>query len=220
MQKLRFSIVINAPKEKVWHTMLDDKTYRQWSEAFAPGSHFVGSWEKGCRIVFLATKENGNSGYAARIAENRRYEFVSIEYLAAVQNGREDTTGDAASWSGAHENYTFIERDGATEVLVELDTIAIDMSELRVLPAEHEVFAQIWPEALQRLKEIAEAPPPTILRVRPLCGNNRRIHAENVFGEVGSSFSNHPPQPEAMPCDTLCVEPQGHDHLGEVHQAC
>lgn len=160
MQKLRFSILINAPREKVWHTMLDDETYRQWSEAFAPGSHFVGSWEKGCKIVFLAAKQNGYSGYAARMADNRRYEFVSIEYVAAVQNEMEDTTGEPASWSGAHENYTFIDRGDATEVIVELDTIAIDMSELRVLPVEHEVFAQIWPEALQRLKEIAEAPSP------------------------------------------------------------
>lgn len=29
MQKLNFSIVIKASKEKVWNTMLDDKTYRQ-----------------------------------------------------------------------------------------------------------------------------------------------------------------------------------------------
>jgi uncharacterized protein YndB with AHSA1/START domain len=159
MQKLRFSIVINAPKEKVWHTMLDDKTYRQWSEALAAGSHYVGSWDKGSKIVFLATTENGNSGYVGRIAENRQYEFISIEYLAPAKNGKEDTTSDAMSWSGAHENYTFVEREGATELWVELDTIAIDMSELRVLPAEHEIFTQVWPDALQRLKELAEAAP-------------------------------------------------------------
>ncbi|TIL30454.1 SRPBCC domain-containing protein [Mesorhizobium sp.] len=158
MQKLRFSIIINAPKEKVWHAMLDDKSYRQWSEVLAAGSHYVGSWEKGARIVFLATKGDGSSGsgYVGRIAENILYKYVSIEYLTMVQNGREDVSGDAASWSGANENYTFVERDGATEVLVELDTIAIDMSELRVLPAEHEIFAQKWPEALRKLKEIAE----------------------------------------------------------------
>lgn len=165
MQKLRFSIVINAPKEKVWHTMLDDKTYRQWSEVFAAGSHYVGSWEKGSRIVFLASRGNGYSGYVGRIAENRLYEFISIEYLALVQDGREDTTSDVASWSGAHENYTFVERNGATEVLVELDTIAIDMSELRVLPAEDEFFQQIWPEALQKLKDIAEGSLPRSMSI-------------------------------------------------------
>jgi len=39
MQKLHFSIVINAPKEKVWHAMLDDKQYREWTGAFNPGSY-------------------------------------------------------------------------------------------------------------------------------------------------------------------------------------
>ena len=37
MDKLNFSIIINASKEKVWNTMLEDKTYRQWTEAFAAG---------------------------------------------------------------------------------------------------------------------------------------------------------------------------------------
>ena len=28
MQKLHFSMLINAPKDKVWHAMLDDQPYR------------------------------------------------------------------------------------------------------------------------------------------------------------------------------------------------
>jgi hypothetical protein len=44
MDKLNFSIIINASKEKVWNTMLEDKTYRQWTEAFASGSHYIGNW--------------------------------------------------------------------------------------------------------------------------------------------------------------------------------
>jgi hypothetical protein len=53
MDKMHFSIVINAPKEKVWNTMLNDDTYRVWTEAFTPGSHYVGDWNKGSKILFL-----------------------------------------------------------------------------------------------------------------------------------------------------------------------
>ena len=53
MQKLNFSIVINASKEKVWNTMLEDKTYRIWTEVFSKGSHFIGDWRKGSKILFL-----------------------------------------------------------------------------------------------------------------------------------------------------------------------
>ncbi|MEX2593834.1 MAG: hypothetical protein WD426_13755 [Anditalea sp.] len=38
-QKLHFSKRINAPKEKVWDTMLKDETYREWTSAFTEGSH-------------------------------------------------------------------------------------------------------------------------------------------------------------------------------------
>ena len=72
---------------------------------------------------------------------------VSIEHIGIVQNGIEDTTSEAArKWVSAFENYTFKERDGATEVLVDMDT-----------EDEYvEMFEKMWPEGLQKLKTIAE----------------------------------------------------------------
>ena len=149
MQKLHFSISINASKEKVWHTMLDDKPYREWTAAFHPGSYYKGEWNKGSKILFLGPNpETGEEGgMVSRIAENKPYEFISIEHLGIIQNGVEDTTSiEARKWAPAYENYSFIEKDGATEVLVSLD----------VDEEETELFNKMWLEALQKLKEIAE----------------------------------------------------------------
>ena len=149
MQKLHFSIIINAPKEKVWHTMLEDKTYREWTAAFNPGSYYKGDWNKGSKILFLGPDpETGiEGGMVSRIAENKPYEYISIEHLGIVKNGVEDTTSEEAKkWAPAFENYTFKEKDGATEVLVDMD---IDEKEA-------EIFNKMWPDALQRLKAIAE----------------------------------------------------------------
>lgn len=147
MEKLHFSIVIKAPKERVWDTMLNDETYRKWSEPFMPGAHFVGSWSEGSKILFLAPGENGESGMVSRIRENRLYEYISIEHMGVVENGREDTSSETAkAWVGAHEDYTFREINGGTEVLI--DTDAAD--EYR------EMFEATWSKALQRLKELAE----------------------------------------------------------------
>ena len=33
--------------------MLDDASYRQWTDAFGPGSHFEGTWLPGSEIRFL-----------------------------------------------------------------------------------------------------------------------------------------------------------------------
>lgn len=147
MEKLNFSIIINAPKEKVWSTMLNDDTYRKWTEAFGTGSHYKGDWHKGSKILFLAPGEKGEMGMVSRIKENRQYEYISIEHIGLVQGGKEDTSSEAVkAWAGALENYTFKEKDGATELLVDMDS----NEEYK------EMFQDMWPKALQKLKELAE----------------------------------------------------------------
>ncbi|NWF90348.1 MAG: SRPBCC domain-containing protein [Ignavibacteriaceae bacterium] len=148
MEKLHFKIEIDAPKEKVWNTMLEDKTYRIWTEAFAPGSHYVGSWEKGSKILFLGPGENGKlGGMVSKIKENRKYDFLSIEHLGMVNDGKEDTSSDEVkNWAGALENYTFKEKNGKTEVVVEMDSNE----------NYSEMFNDMWPKALKKLKELAE----------------------------------------------------------------
>lgn len=49
-------------------------------------------------------------------------------------------------WTPAFENYTFREKDGGTELLVDMDT----NEEYK------QMFEEMWPKALQSLKEIAE----------------------------------------------------------------
>jgi hypothetical protein len=64
-----------------------------------------------------------------------------------VQNGVEDTTSEAArKWAPAFENYTFNDKDGATEVRVDLD-----------VEDEHvQMFNEMWAKGLRKLKELAE----------------------------------------------------------------
>jgi hypothetical protein len=149
MQKLHFSITVNAPKKKVWDTMLQDATYRVWTSAFNPkGSWFEGDWNQGSTIRFLGPGENGEiAGMVSRIKENRPYEYVSIEHLGFIHDGQEDTTSDAVKkWTPAFENYAFHESNGVTDVRVDMDT-----------DDDHEkMFEQMWPKALQTLKELAE----------------------------------------------------------------
>lgn len=151
MKKLHYSIKINAPAEKVWQTMLDPETYKEWTEVFNPGGggHFRGSWEKGSKILFIGLDpETGKEGgMVSRIAENRPYEFISIEHLGILKEGVEDTTSEEArKWTPAFENYTFKEENGVTEVSVEQDMVEEMTDE----------FDKMWPKALEKLKEIAE----------------------------------------------------------------
>ncbi len=148
MERLNFSIVIDAPKEKVWKTMLNDETYRQWTAEFCRGSHYIGNWNEGSRILFLAPGETGEmSGMVSRIKVNRPYEYISIEHLGIVQEGKEDTTSEKVKgWAGALENYTFKDLGDGTELLVEMDSNE----------EYSQMFQDTWPKALQKLKEVAE----------------------------------------------------------------
>jgi hypothetical protein len=148
MEKIDFSTLINAPKDKVWNTMLDDKTYRIWTEEFSKGSHYVGNWNKGSKILFLGPTNDGKlGGMVSRIKDNKLHEFISIEHLGEIYDGIEDTTSDRVKdWAGALENYTFIDKDGKTELIVDM-----------VINKEFkEMFEGMWPKALQKLKSLCE----------------------------------------------------------------
>jgi hypothetical protein len=149
MQKIHFSTFINAPRQNVWRTMLDDASYREWTSAFNEGSYYVGGWEQGSEIRFLGPDpETGDEGgMYSRIKENRQYEFISIEHLGIIRNGVVDTTSEEVKkWTPAFENYTFRDKDGGTEVSVDMD-VADDYKAM---------FEEKWPKALKSLKELAE----------------------------------------------------------------
>lgn len=145
-KRIQFSTVIHAPVATVWRLMIGPQSYRQWTSAFAEGSHFQGSWEQGARIRFLAPS---GDGMVAEIAELRPGEFISIHHLGMIANGVEDTTSDAArAWAPAYENYTFVTVPEGTRVVVDQD-----------VPADFEGYMRgAWPKALALLKQLCEAP--------------------------------------------------------------
>lgn len=146
MDKLRFEVTIDAPRNKVYESMLEDATYREWTSAFTPGSHYAGSWDKGATIKFL---DPNGQGMIGQIEENRPNEYVSIGYRGFVKDGVDDydsAEAKAMASSNAHENYTFEDLGGTTRLTVDLDT-----------DEEYsDMFKGIYPTALAKLKAIAE----------------------------------------------------------------
>jgi len=148
-EKMHFEISINASAEKVFETMLDKKQYAVWTAEFNPESHFVGSWEKGSKILFLGSDKDDNmGGMVSRIKENIPNKFISIEHLGLVQNGKEILSGpEIEGWAGAFENYSFKADKGKTLVSVDVDVNREFKS----------YFLKTFPKALKKLKTICEA---------------------------------------------------------------
>lgn len=144
MKQLRFSIEIQAPKEKIWQVLLDDRTYRIWTSVFHEGSHAVGDWQEGTKILFLGPE---GSGMSSRIFKHVPNVFLSIQHLGFIANGVEDfDSEEAKKWSGALENYALLERQGVCELIIEID----------VMETYIDYFEKAWPQALQKVKELAE----------------------------------------------------------------
>lgn len=146
MNKLQFSTIINTPREKVWNTMLEDATYREWTKPFNETSYFKGDWSEGSKILFLGTDKNGENegGMVSRIAKNIPFEHISIQHLGVIENGVEkpwEETGEG------FENYTFTEKDGGTQLDIELTNIPDSYMEM---------MNTMWPKALEVLKTLAE----------------------------------------------------------------
>lgn len=149
MEKLRYSVTIDAPVQAVWTTMLNDATYREWTSVFNSESSYEGDWNQGSEIRFLGPDGDGSvAGMIATVEENRPNELISLRYVGQIVNGEDDTTSEAAkAFMGAHEKYAFSGSEAATTVDVELD------SEEEFVA----MFDEAWPLALAKLKEIVEA---------------------------------------------------------------
>lgn len=151
MKKVKYTIAVQASAEKAFNTMLglDDKsTYEQWTAVFNPTSIFRGSWKEGSTIHFIGTDEQGNSGgMVSRIKENRPNQFVSIEHYGILEGDREMLEGPKVdSWAGGLENYSFMEQDDMTTIIVEMD----------VKEEYIDYFNNTYPKALKKLKELIE----------------------------------------------------------------
>ena len=130
--------------------MLGSETYKEWTGAFHAGSTYEGRWDKGSKIKFVAEDDGKLSGMFSQIVENIPYEYVSIEHLGEIIDGKENTISEGAKqWIGSHENYRFTEKEGTTTLDVELigGNVSDEMTKM---------FDGMWPQALQKLKEICE----------------------------------------------------------------
>jgi hypothetical protein len=152
MEKLQYTIKINAPVNKVYDLMLgisNKSTYEQWTAMFNPTSTFEGNWDKGSKMLFVGVDGKGEKGgMVSEIFENILNEYVSIRHYGLVKANAEITTGpEVEKWANGFENYTFQENNGVTTITIELVGLTEDLTGY---------MNDNWPRALDKLKEICE----------------------------------------------------------------
>jgi uncharacterized protein YndB with AHSA1/START domain len=146
MERLEYKIVISATAKKVWETMLQEETYKQWVAKSWPDSFYEGKWAKGEKIRFIGPD---GSGTLAELVDVVPYERIFARHIAVLEpGGIEDRTSEAAKgWVGTTEEYRFAERLGKTTLTVYME----------IYPAWTKMFDEGWPTALDELKKVTES---------------------------------------------------------------
>lgn len=144
MNRIHFSANIKAGKEKVWKTLWNDSTYRQWTSVFDVGSYAVSDWKEGSKALFFSSNGGGLYSIIDQMIPN---ELMSFKHLGILKDGKEQINNEETNtWSGSMETYILKEHDGFTELSVELDTTEAFM----------DFFDKTFPKALEMVKMIAE----------------------------------------------------------------
>ncbi len=141
MKEMRFAVDIHATKEKVWDTLWQDETFREWAGIIDPGTHLVGDLKVGGEVQFISANGYGVTSLVEELVMN---EFLLLRHQADTQEYGQQ--GREKEWTGGAESYTLTEKDGMTTL-----TVAFG-----VPPDLEEYFKINYPIALARIKQLAE----------------------------------------------------------------
>ena len=138
---MQFSIEIHATKERVWDTLWQDETLREWAGIIDPGTHMRGDLKEGNEVQFISGNGYGVTSLVEKLVAG---EFLLLRHHADTQeDGKRERQKE---WAGGEERYALAEKDGMT-------TLTAACS---VPPALEEYFKTNYPKALERVKVLAE----------------------------------------------------------------
>ena len=139
---MQFSIEIKAPREKVWQTLWEDKTLRDWGNIIDEGLYMVGEMREGDEVQFISSVSG--FGVTSVIEKLIPHEYVAFKQIADTMNsGKQEREKE---WTGGTESYELVEKNGITNLTVKID----------VPHGQEETFKVRFPKALKRVKILAE----------------------------------------------------------------
>lgn len=142
MIEIKLSIEINAAKEKVWATLWEDTTFRDWANMIDEGTYLKGIMKEGNEIQFISAV-NGY-GVISLIEKLVPNEFVLFRHRADTkESGQQERKKE---WTGGTESYSLSQKNGVTTLIVKTE-----------VPQEiEEIFNTRLPKALERIKILAQ----------------------------------------------------------------
>lgn len=139
MPLLKFETEINATPEKVWNTLWEDKTYREWASTLN-GSYYEGNFQQDSKIFFFGEGRKGMYNFVEKNIPNKEMKF---RHLGWIIDGEESPQ----NWENSDETYILEETPNGTLLKVEVNA----------LDEFAEFFRNNYPNMLKKVKQIAES---------------------------------------------------------------
>jgi hypothetical protein len=144
MKTLEFTIEINASKEKIWKSLWEDATYRDWVSVFCEGTYAKSNWNEGDSVHFLTQDGQGMNSIIEKKIDNQ---YMAFKHISEMKNFEPQPIDEKTSeWSGGMETYELIQNEASVTLKVLIDT----------LEKYIEYFENTFPKALERLKQLSE----------------------------------------------------------------
>lgn len=142
MKEIQFSIEINASKDRVWATLWEDVTFRDWASIIDEGTYIKGELEEGNEVEFISSVSGyGVTDLIEKLIDN---EFVLFRHSADTKESGNQTREN--EWTGGAESYSLTHKNGITTLTVKTD----------VPKEQEETMRNRFPIALKRVKILAE----------------------------------------------------------------
>ena len=138
---MQFSIEIEAPRKKVWQTLWEDKTFRDWGSIIDEGQYMVGELAEGNEVQFISAEGLGVTSVIEKLIPN---EYIAFKQVAdTMDSGKQERDKE---WTGGTESFELSEKNNITNLIVKID----------IPPGLEEIFKDKFPKALERVKILAE----------------------------------------------------------------
>lgn len=143
-QQIKQTLLVNAPKEKVWDVLTKDELNRQWYAEFSEGTYAETDWKAGSQVIFT---DGSQSGLVAVVLVNEPGKSLILEYTGELKDGVEDYHSESAQKvKGGKETYLLSEKNGQTQL-----DVTGDMD-----PEFYEMMSEAWERAMVKIKVLAE----------------------------------------------------------------
>ena len=140
MQKLEFSVDINATADKVWQILFEKDNNGVWLAALDEGTTFEGTWAEGSIMKFLDDKNNGMYNL---VEKNVLHSELKMKHLGWIVDGQLNPM----NWENSYVKYLLVANENGTLLKGEINSLDEFVS----------FFESKYPKNFLNIKELAES---------------------------------------------------------------